>query len=141
MIIRRRRLGRIWWGTSRVTVLPKGTSSLPSLFPPSLLLSPTPSNSTHHLQLQLHSAGVLRGLALGPLGYDVELLKKSMAGVGTDEMCLTELILNRPQDELRLLIAAYKQRYGKDLVDAVKSELSGKLERRAYPPPFQVSSC
>jgi len=47
----------------------------------------------------------------------------------TNEMILTELLLNRPQDELRLLIAAYKQRYGKDLVDAVKSDLSGKLER------------
>ena len=47
-------------------------------------------------------------------------------------MLLTELILNRNQDELRLLIAAYKKRWGKDLVDDVKSDLSGKLERSGW---------
>jgi annexin A7/11 len=63
------------------------------------------------------------------LAFDVELLKRSLAGIGTDEMLLTELVLNRNQDELRLLIAAYKKRWGKDLVDDVKNDLSGKLER------------
>ncbi|TEB16534.1 Annexin, partial [Coprinellus micaceus] len=74
-------------------------------------------------------APVLKGLAQGPLAFDVELLKRSLAGIGTDEMLLTELVLNRNQDELRLLIAAYKKRWGKDLVDDVKNDLSGKLER------------
>ncbi|EAU92494.2 annexin A4 [Coprinopsis cinerea okayama7 len=72
---------------------------------------------------------MVRALSLGPLKYDIELLRKALAGFGTDEMLLTELILNRNQDELRLLIQGYKQRYGKDLVDDVKSDLSGKLER------------
>ena len=74
-------------------------------------------------------APVLKGLAQGPLAFDVELLKRSLGGIGTDEMLLTELVLNRNQDELRLLIAAYKKRWGKDLVDDVKSDLSGKIER------------
>ncbi|KAF6753329.1 hypothetical protein DFP72DRAFT_902759 [Ephemerocybe angulata] len=72
---------------------------------------------------------ILKGVALGPLGYDVLLLKTALQGIGTNEALLTELLLNRPQDELRLLIAAYKKRYGKDLVDAVKADLSGKYER------------
>lgn len=72
---------------------------------------------------------IFRALVQGPLGYDVELLRKAMEGLGTNEMLLTELILNRSQDELKLLIAAYKNRFGKDLVDSVKSELSGMFER------------
>lgn len=73
--------------------------------------------------------GILRALAIGPLMYDVELLNKSLEGFGTDEMLLTELVLNRPPEELRLLMEAYKTRYGRNLVDAVKSDLSGDLKR------------
>ncbi|TFK21260.1 Annexin [Coprinopsis marcescibilis] len=72
---------------------------------------------------------IVRALVLGPLNYDVELANKSLSGIGTNEMLLTELILNRSQQDLRMLREAYKKRYSKDLVDAVKSDLSGKFER------------
>lgn len=71
----------------------------------------------------------LRGLTLGPLGYDVELAHKAIVGLGTNETLLIELILGRPAHEIRLLIAGYRLRYGRDLVEAVKSDLSGKTER------------
>ncbi|EDR04466.1 uncharacterized protein LACBIDRAFT_304553 [Laccaria bicolor S238N-H82] len=38
-------------------------------------------------------------------------------------------ILGRPAHEIRLLIAGYRLRYGRDLVEAVKFDLSGKTER------------
>lgn len=44
-------------------------------------------------------------------------------------MLLIELVLGRPGHEIRWLKNAYKLRYGKDLVDDVKSDLSGKTER------------
>lgn len=68
-------------------------------------------------------------LTLGPLQYDVNLARKALAGMGTDEMLLTEVILGRPSHEIRLLKGAYRQRFGKDLVEAVKSDLSGAAER------------
>ncbi len=73
-----------------------------------------------------------RALTLGPLGYDVDLAHKSLVGFGTNEMLLTELILGRPGHEIRWLKTAYKLRYGKDLVDAVKSDLSGSIERSQH---------
>ncbi|KAF9478913.1 Annexin [Pholiota conissans] len=70
-----------------------------------------------------------RLLTLGPLGADVDLIRKALAGFGTNEILLIELVLGRPGHELRWLKTGYKLRYGKDLVDAVKSDLSGKIER------------
>ncbi|KJA28322.1 hypothetical protein HYPSUDRAFT_51172 [Hypholoma sublateritium FD-334 SS-4] len=71
----------------------------------------------------------LRGLILGPLAYDVELARKALVGLGTNETLLIELVLGRPGHEIRWLKTAYKQRYGKDLVDDVKSDLSGSTKR------------
>ncbi|KAF8799887.1 Annexin [Phlegmacium glaucopus] len=70
----------------------------------------------------------LRALTLGPLGFDVDLVNKALVGFGTDEVLLTELILGRSGNEIRLLIEGYRVRYGRDLVSAVKSDLSGKTE-------------
>lgn len=72
-------------------------------------------------------------MTLGPLGYDVELAHKALAGFGTNEMLLTELILGRSGAEIRLLIDGYRIKYGKDLVSAVKGDLSGKTELSMFP--------
>ncbi|KAG5651468.1 hypothetical protein H0H81_008553 [Sphagnurus paluster] len=84
----------------------------------------------------------LHGLSLGPLGWDVELIRGAIAGIGsTKEQVLTELLLARPAAELRLLATAYRQRYGRDLLQDVRGDLSGKTERmfvmalNANPPP------
>jgi len=71
----------------------------------------------------------IRALALGPLGFDVDLARKALVGLGTNEMLLVELILGRPGHEIRWLKTGYRLRYGRDLVDEVKSDLSGKTER------------
>ncbi|KAJ3496445.1 hypothetical protein NLJ89_g10485 [Agrocybe chaxingu] len=75
---------------------------------------------------------VLHARSLGPLGYDVWLLKEATRNLGTNEMILIELILGRPAHEIRWLKTGYKLRYGKDLVDLIKSELSGTFEQCKY---------
>jgi len=83
----------------------------------------------------------LRGLALGPLLYDAELVHDALAGAGTNETILTEVLLARSPADLRLLSSTYSQKYRKELVDAVRGDLSGKTERmftmalKASPPP------
>ena len=52
--------------------------------------------------------------------------------MGTNEFLLVELIMGRPGPEIRWLKTGYRLRYGKDLTDAVKSDVSGKIERSAY---------
>jgi len=59
---------------------------------------------------------------------DCEFLRKAMRGVGTDEQQLIEILstrCNRQRVEIRL---RYKTMFGKDLMNDLKSELSGNLE-------------
>ena len=59
----------------------------------------------------------------------MELAHRALAGLGTNETLLMELILGRSSHEIKLLIEGYRIRYKKDLVSAVMSDLSGKIER------------
>ncbi|KAE8542381.1 hypothetical protein D1P53_001158 [Cryptococcus gattii VGV] len=68
-------------------------------------------------------------LSLGPLGGDVYLLHRACNGMGTHEDLLSEVLLNRTNQEIFLLKEAYKRTYNKDLVQIVQGELSMKTER------------
>jgi len=52
-----------------------------------------------------------------------------MAGMGTHEDLLNEVLLCRSNLEMHLLKEAYQRTYGKDLTRAVQGELSMKTER------------
>ena len=52
-----------------------------------------------------------------------------MKGVGTDEDTWIEIIVSRPTPILKMIKAAYKNKYGKELEDAISSEVSGDLKR------------
>ncbi|THU80929.1 Annexin [Dendrothele bispora CBS 962.96] len=72
---------------------------------------------------------ILHGLTLGPLAYDVELVNKAIQGAGTDEQLLTEILIDRTLEDIRLLKGAYRGRYGRDLENEVQGEFSGKTRR------------
>lgn len=71
----------------------------------------------------------LRGLALGPLGFDVWLLHHACKGLGTNEDILTEVLVGRPNQEIEMLKAEYHRVYHHDLVHVIRGELSFKTER------------
>ncbi|KAG6844158.1 hypothetical protein H0H87_009366 [Tephrocybe sp. NHM501043] len=71
----------------------------------------------------------LRGLALGPLAWDVFLLRWGMKGIGSNESVLTELLIGRPMPDIHLLTQAYQYLENRNLTQDIKSELSMKTER------------
>ncbi|KAA8649374.1 hypothetical protein EYZ11_005651 [Aspergillus tanneri] len=72
---------------------------------------------------------VLVSLALGPLGSDVTHLRKSLAGMGTNEKLLDDILIGRSNADLNAIKKAYTDKYQKSLTDDIKGDLSGKTER------------
>ncbi|KAG6901483.1 hypothetical protein C0995_011246 [Termitomyces sp. Mi166 len=71
----------------------------------------------------------LRALAMGPLGWDVWLLREAMQGIGTKEKILTEILLARPMSDIHILINAYQYFTGRHLIQDVQNDLSMKTKR------------
>lgn len=68
-------------------------------------------------------------LARGPLLADVHLLYDAMSGPGTKERALNDVLLGRSNADINAIKAAYRQTFKRDLVAAVKDDLSLKTER------------
>uniref|UniRef100_A0A671P379 Annexin n=1 Tax=Sinocyclocheilus anshuiensis TaxID=1608454 RepID=A0A671P379_9TELE len=62
-------------------------------------------------------------------GSDAEALYNAMKGFGSDKEAILELITSRSNAQRQEIRAAYKSQYGKDLIDDLKYELTGKFER------------
>lgn len=59
---------------------------------------------------------------------DADMLRKAMKGLGTDEDTIVKILACRSNAQRQEISAAFKKAYGRDLVDDLKSELTGKLE-------------
>ncbi|KAF4576327.1 hypothetical protein EYR36_001073 [Pleurotus pulmonarius] len=70
----------------------------------------------------------LRGIVLGPLGWDVELLHRAVAGVGTHEDLLNEILLSRTNEEMNMLKSAYRDQYNRNAEQDVANDLSMKTK-------------
>ncbi|XP_077389035.1 annexin A6 isoform X2 [Festucalex cinctus] len=60
---------------------------------------------------------------------DAEALYNAMKGMGSDKEAILDLITSRSNAQRQEIIAAYKCNFGKDLIDDLKYELTGKFER------------
>jgi len=59
---------------------------------------------------------------------DAEVLHEAMQGLGTDEKAIIGVLAARTRVEMAEIDIAYRAKYGRLLVDKIKSEFSGKLE-------------
>jgi len=57
--------------------------------------------------------------------YDAKCLNEAIAGIGTDESCLIEILVGRTNSDIKALCAAYRNVYGKELIDDIKGDTSG----------------
>ncbi|KAK2903961.1 annexin A6 isoform X2 [Channa argus] len=60
---------------------------------------------------------------------DAEVLYNAMKGIGSDKDAILDLVTSRSNAQRQEIIAAYKCNFGKDLIDDLKYELTGKFER------------
>lgn len=59
---------------------------------------------------------------------DAQMVHKAMAGLGTNERLLNEVICSRTKQELLEVGQAYMREYSKSMVDEIKGETSGMFE-------------
>uniref|UniRef100_UPI00398F11B7 annexin A4-like isoform X2 n=1 Tax=Pristiophorus japonicus TaxID=55135 RepID=UPI00398F11B7 len=75
-----------------------------------------------------HFESVVEGLMLTPGKFDAKELNDAMAGPGTDEHILVEILVSRTNRQLWELAEAYQSDNAMSLKDALESENSGEFE-------------
>ncbi|XP_031713737.1 annexin A6 isoform X1 [Anarrhichthys ocellatus] len=60
---------------------------------------------------------------------DAEALYNAMKGIGSDKEAILDLVTSKSNAQRQKVIAAYKCSFGKDLIEDLKYELTGKFER------------
>ncbi|KAM6904347.1 annexin A2 [Lycodopsis pacificus] len=72
---------------------------------------------------------LLLELLMPSLQYEVYRLQQAMAGFGTDEETLLEILCTQSEAKLREISATYKQLFKKDLEKELKGETSGDFSK------------
>nr|XP_033794275.1 annexin A5 isoform X1 [Geotrypetes seraphini] len=74
-----------------------------------------------------------KGTVTGYPGFnansDAETLRKAMKGLGTDEVSILKLLTSRNNHQRQETSTSFKTLYGRDLMNDLKSELTGKFEK------------
>ncbi|KFW11943.1 Annexin A8, partial [Eurypyga helias] len=68
-------------------------------------------------------------LMYSPFQYDAKELYDAMKGVGTSESVIIEILASRTKAQIKEIIKAYREEYGSDLEEDIKSETSGYFEQ------------
>jgi hypothetical protein len=80
-------------------------------------------------ELRGHLEKVVLGRFFGPHAYQAYVLRHAMAGMGTDERALIDVICTKNAEEMALVKKAYETMYKRDLIQDIESETSGHFRR------------
>jgi len=72
---------------------------------------------------------VVLGRFFGPRGYQAMVIRRAMAGAGTDERALVDVICTKDKYEMEKVKQAYETLYQRDLIKDIQSETSGDFRR------------
>jgi len=72
---------------------------------------------------------VVLGRFFGPRGYQAMVIRHAMAGAGTDERALVDVICTKNKHEMEMVKQAYEALYQRDLIKDIQSETSGDFRR------------
>uniref|UniRef100_A0A8C3T750 Annexin n=1 Tax=Chelydra serpentina TaxID=8475 RepID=A0A8C3T750_CHESE len=68
-------------------------------------------------------------LMYSPFKYDAKELHDALKGLGTSEGVIIEILASRTKVQIKEIIKAYKEEYGSNLEEDIKSDTSGYFER------------
>ncbi|XP_043462451.1 annexin B10 [Leptopilina heterotoma] len=72
---------------------------------------------------------VIIALTVTPVDFMAKQLQKAMAGIGTEEETLVEILCSRDNNEVKEIVDAYERLYDRPLAEHLCSETSGDFRR------------
>ena len=82
-------------------------------------------------ELSGHLGELCQALCMSPIKYDAHLIHQALHGktFGTDKELLIEVLVGKPNNDMKALQTCFKETYEKDLEKELERELSGNNKR------------